>query len=297
MKDDFGDPRLSERLQPKMVQTPLGDIEYADIGSGPAVIALHGAMGGYDQSLILAQTIGEEGYRYIAVSRPGYLGTPITSGKTPENQADLLAALLDRLSIERAGVMAISGGGPAALQFGLRHPDRCCGLVLVSTCADKDDLPTPFRFKIVMTLARWPWFGRAFLRKARKDLTSVAKRSIRDSRILDRTINDNAIWPLFSTMLLSTYKKMERRIDGTVNDINIKRTQTYPLENLHRPVLVVHGTHDPIVDFHIHSKIYETRLPEVEIAPIDGGEHVAIFTHRDEVRETVLKFMHKYVIS
>jgi pimeloyl-ACP methyl ester carboxylesterase len=293
MNDDFGDPRLSERLRPRTAQTSLGDIEYTDIGSGPVVIALHGAMGGYDQSVILAQTIGEAEYRYIAVSRPGYLGTPINSGKTPEQQADLLVALLDSLSVDRAGVMAVSGGGPAALQFGLKHPDRCCGLVLVSTCSDEVEMPIPFSFKIMKTLARWSWFGRILRRKAEKDLIAVAKRSVRDPEILNRTVNDNTVWPLFSAMLLSTYKKMELRIDGTENDINITRTQTYPLEDLHRPVLVVHGTHDPLVDFHKHVKTYETRLPDVEIAAVDKAEHVAIFTHRDEIRERVRKFMHR----
>lgn len=91
-----------EEAAPTIINTRLGKIEYAEYGNGPAIIALHGAMGGYDQSLILARTIGESGYRYLAVSRPGYLGTPLSSGKTPEQQADLCAALLDILGIPDA---------------------------------------------------------------------------------------------------------------------------------------------------------------------------------------------------
>ena len=166
---DFRDPQLSSKLVPKTARTALGVVEYIEIGDGPVVVSIHGAMGGYDQSLILAQTIGNVGYRYIAMSRPGYLGTPMSSGQTSEQQGDLIAALLDMLCIAKAGVIAVSGGGPSAVQFGLRHSDRCAGLVLVSTCADKVDTPIPFSFKVMKYLARWPWFVKKFCKRAEKD--------------------------------------------------------------------------------------------------------------------------------
>ena len=79
------------------IQTSRGGVEITDTGEGPAVLTLHGAMGGHDQSELLAETIGPRGHRYVNVSRPGYLGTPLASGPSPEAQADLLAALLDAL--------------------------------------------------------------------------------------------------------------------------------------------------------------------------------------------------------
>lgn len=287
-------PQLSSKLVPKTAKTALGVVEYVEIGDGPVVIALHGAMGGYDQSMILAQTIGDAGYRYIAMTRPGYLGTPMSSGQTPEQQGDLIAALLDKLGIASAGVIAVSGGGPSAVQFGLRHSGRCAGLVLVSTCADKVDTSIPFSFKVMKYLARWPWFVDKFRKKAEKDLGAVAKRSIRDPEILARTVNDADTWPLFSTMLLSTFDRMGQRLDGTENDIEITRTATYPLENLDVPVLIVHGTQDPLVQFEVHARMYEARVPNVELLAVDGGEHVAIFTHRGMVRAKVIEFMQGY---
>jgi pimeloyl-ACP methyl ester carboxylesterase len=291
---DFQDPQLSSRLAPKTANTARGIVEYAEIGDGPVVVAIHGAMGGYDQSLILAQTIGNAGYRYIAITRPGYLGTPMGSGQSPEQQGDLIAALLDTLDIAQAGVMAVSGGGPSALQFGLRHPARCAGLVLVSTCADKVDTLIPFSFKVMQYLARWPFFVKQFRKKAEKNLEAVAKRSIRNPEILARTIKDADIWPLFSTLLLSTFDRMGQRLAGTENDIEITRTATYPLENLEVPVLVVHGTEDRLVNFEVHAKMYETHVPNVELLAVEGGEHVAIFTHRNMVRAKVNEFMQRH---
>ena len=146
---------LVGKSAPLIVSTHRGPIEYAEQGEGSAALALHGAMGGYDQGMILGQTIGEPGYRHLAVSRPGYLGTPLTAGRTPEEQADLCTALLDALDIDRAAVMAVSGGGPCALQFALRYPNRCWALVLVSTCSGKIESRVPLAFHVVKFLARW----------------------------------------------------------------------------------------------------------------------------------------------
>lgn len=291
---DLQDAQLASKVAPQTATTARGVVEYVDIGVGPVVVAVHGAMGGYDQSLFLAQTIGGQRYRYLAISRPGYLGTPMRSGKSPAQQADLIAALLDNLGIAKAGVMAVSGGGPSAVEFGLRHADRCMGLILVSTCADKVDNKIPFAFTLMKFLARWSWFGAYFRRKAASDLVATAKRSIRDPEILMRTVNDAETWPLFSTMMLSTYERMGQRIAGTENDINITRTATYPLESLAVPVLIVHGTEDPLVQYDIHATMYARRVPHAELLTVEGGEHVAIFTHRNIVRAKVTTFMQRY---
>jgi pimeloyl-ACP methyl ester carboxylesterase len=296
MQYNLKDPNLSKEIIPKIAKTKLGIVEYVEVGSGPVVVTSHGAMGGYDQSLILAQTIGKEDFRYISISRPGYLGTPISSGRTPEQQADLIAALLDFLDISEASMMAVSGGGPAAIQFGLRHSKRCKSLILVSTCADKVEVVIPFSFKLIQFLARWPWFEKKFKKKAEKDLVTIARRSIRDIKILANTLKSGDTWPIFSTMLLSTFNQIGKRLVGTANDIEISRTASYPLEDLSVPVLVVHGTVDRLVDFNMHTKIYKDRVPNVDIFAIEGGEHVAIFTHRNIVSEKVSDFMQNYSV-
>jgi pimeloyl-ACP methyl ester carboxylesterase len=269
-------------------------VQYADVGSGPAVVALHGAMGGYDQGLILAQTIASPGYRYLAVSRPGFLGTPMISGRSPAAQGDLVTALLDELGIAGAGVLAVSGGGPSALHFALRHPGRCRGLVLVATCADKVETRIPPSFRVMQFLARWPGFVGMLRRRAEGRLESVAGRSIHEPEILARTIHDAEVWPLFSTLLLSTFDRMGQRLEGTANDIAISRSTTYPLEELVVPVLIVHGTRDRMASFDVHTAMYMKRVRDAQLLVIDGGEHVAIFTHRRMVRERVTGFMRRH---
>jgi pimeloyl-ACP methyl ester carboxylesterase len=40
-----------------------------------------------------------------------------------------MAALLDAIEVEQVAVHGISAGGPAAIQFAARHPDRICYLI------------------------------------------------------------------------------------------------------------------------------------------------------------------------
>lgn len=287
-------PRPVERLEPRVVNIAQGPVEYAEFGQGPPVVALHGAMGGFDQSAILAQTIGQPGYRYIALSRPGYLGTPLSSGGSPEEQGELVAALLERLGVARAGVMAVSGGGPAALNFALAHPGACAGLVLAATCAGPNHPKIPLSFKLTSPLMRSAWLAGLLGKKAAQDPAAAAARSVRDPEVLQRTINDPEAWPLFAALLCSTADQMHRRIQGTENDFAITRTATFALEKLAVPLLTVHGTADPHVPFEQHARRFSDRVPGAEVLAVEGGEHVTIFTHRDQVRPKVAEFMGRY---
>jgi pimeloyl-ACP methyl ester carboxylesterase len=258
------------------------------------VLALHGAMGGYDQGLVLGRTIGEPGYRHVAVSRPGYLGTPLSAGRTSDEQADLCVDLLDALGIGRTAVLAVSGGGPCALQFALRHPNRCWGLVLISTCSGRIESRVPLAFHLIKLLARWPWFAAAMHRRAVRNPEAAARRSIPDPVVRARTLQDPDAGPLFTALLRSTSERMALRLPGTENDIRVTRTTTYPLEQIAVPVLVVHGTADPLVPFPRHGRALATRIPGAELLAIEGGEHVAIFTHRAVVRARVTQFLRQH---
>src|SRR5690242_7371727 len=90
--------RLMASLQAgsRIVETAMGPVEYCMRGQGPAVLVAHGSPGGYDQGLAFSKLVGGQ-QTFIAVSRPGYLRTPLTTGETSAVQADMYAALLDSL--------------------------------------------------------------------------------------------------------------------------------------------------------------------------------------------------------
>jgi len=83
-----------------MLATRVGDVEIARLGQGSPVLLLHGAMGGWEQALILGRAaIGRAPLEFLAISRPGYLRTPLARSKTPAEQAELCAAVLDSLAL------------------------------------------------------------------------------------------------------------------------------------------------------------------------------------------------------
>lgn len=123
--------RIRTSTGSQVIQTPCGPIEYATAGSGPAVLVVHGAGGGYDQGLSLGRELARRGFRIIAMSRFGYLRTPLPADASAAAQADAHACLLDALDIRRAAIVGASAGAPSSMQFVLRHPDRATALVLL----------------------------------------------------------------------------------------------------------------------------------------------------------------------
>jgi pimeloyl-ACP methyl ester carboxylesterase len=255
------------------------------------VLTLHGAMGGCDQSELLARTIGPHGRRYLNTSRPGYLATPLSSGRRPEAQADLFAALLDVLDIDRVPVLAVSGGGPPAIHFAARHPARCRALVLCSTCGTSVDTPIPWSFRIMTMLARLPPAVAWFRSQALRDPEASARRSILDPDIRARTLADPEVAGLMRALTASTFDRMSERLPGTANDIRVTRRLDLPLGTVAVPTLVVHGTGDRMVPFDPHATTLAARIAGAELLALDGGEHVGIFTHRPEVRARVGQFL------
>ncbi len=111
------------RANSLVADTSRGPVEYARRGDGPVVLVLHGGLGGWDQALFLGQDMGAEAcFTVLAPSRVGYLRTPLSTGATPEEGADAMAALMDSLGMGEAAVIGVSAGGPTALAMALHHP-------------------------------------------------------------------------------------------------------------------------------------------------------------------------------
>lgn len=280
-----------EQQNLNILDTSHGPVEYLDEGNGEAVLSLHGVMGGYDQARVLVRIMGHPDYRYLSLSRPGYLGTPLTAGRTPEEQADLYAELIQLLNIKQVIVFAISGGGPGAIHFALRHADKCKRLVLVSTLGGIMASKVPLAFHAMCYMARWPILVKIMQRKAETKLRASLRRAISDRDIYERMINDAEVMDLYRVVAIGCFHRMAERIPGTRNDIKISQTRTYPLQDITVPTLVIHGTRDPLLPIQAHGNKLASEIPGAQLLAAKGGGHGAIFTHRDAVRLKVASFL------
>lgn len=78
-------------------------------------------------------------FRVISFSLPGFgRGGTFVPGTSIDDCADLAAALLDELRVERAVAAGCSMGGYISLAMLRRHPERVNGLILANTRAGAD---------------------------------------------------------------------------------------------------------------------------------------------------------------
>src|SRR3989304_3785668 len=104
-----------------IAKTTKGPIEYRLEGSGPAVVVLNGGHCSRESRLSHERLI-EHGFSVLTPSRPGYDSTPSEVGRTAQEAADALAALMDMLQIPVADVIGISA--TRAMRFAWQWPFR-----------------------------------------------------------------------------------------------------------------------------------------------------------------------------
>jgi len=132
-------------FESKVVETKQGKIEYfltdKKNKEKSVVMCSHGGMGGVDQSRLMLDWVKRDKYRLLCVSRPGYLLTPLESGKSIEEQANLFARLLDSLDIKKVCMISASAEGPPAYTFAIKFPERLWGLIAIDSVSGFYDMP------------------------------------------------------------------------------------------------------------------------------------------------------------
>jgi 2-hydroxy-6-oxonona-2,4-dienedioate hydrolase len=246
-----------------VVMTRLGPIEYAMDGAGEPLLVFHATPGGYDQGLVLGRSLGP-GFLVIAPSRPGYLRTPLSTGRSPEQQADAMAALLDALSIPKVAVLAASAGGPAAIAFALCHRERVSRLVLWQAIASHNRLDAQ-----ALTRGLTSTDTGAFV-------TSAALR-VAPTRVFPAPVRSNATARRLLRALAHTIVPIDLRREGIENDAEyINQLGDLPLADIRVPTLIVHGDADVTVHY-ARALAAARQIPDARLLTIRGGTHESLF--------------------
>jgi pimeloyl-ACP methyl ester carboxylesterase len=266
----------------RTAMTPHGPIEYDLYGTeGPVVLSVHPGLGGADQGRLFAGWLQNDGFRILSPSRPGYLGTPLESGRTNEEQADLLAALLDELGIDRVGVLAISAGSPVGYTFAARHPDRIWGLVSIGGVSkpQPSEAGSPLRRIFLNTVGEKLTRLTAMVSfetivAATLDETSTFSQQQQTER-LSYIMNTPHVRELFEAMFDTTFP-YGKRWPGTDNDAAQARRAGLPLEHIAAPTLLIHGRQDGDVPFD-HGEFAAERIPHAKQYWIEHDDHLGFW--------------------
>lgn len=266
-----------------IVDTSLGQVEYIDHGDGPPVLFVHGSPGGCDQGAVMTEFLVARGFRAISLSRPGYLGTPLTDAlATPDRQADLEMALMDELGIGQFGMMCWSGGGPSTYRLASKHGDRVTAIVALAALSQPYDFGNGIN-RIEYSLLTGPlgaWVLKEMARHSPKKLVGMVGTEEGDLTKEQAHALAEHIWndETKRGFVLEVSATISGRHDGLKND-----QEQYPnlgdlgLSGISTPTLLVHGTADSDVHPDQSENALE-QLPNADIVRVANGTHLCVWT-------------------
>ena len=159
-------------------------------------------------------------------------------------------------------VIALSGGGPSALQFALRYPQRCRGLLLICALAhaytEEDvyrSLPPGQRLPKRLFNRFLDWDPFLYL------LLALSKRVPQEAQ---------------SSAFIESLVMNPQHSIGYRNDMQQFATlSAYPFQQIVVPTLIVHGTADVDVPFRQTEELANA-LPHAQLVAIEGANHLSV---------------------
>ena len=275
-----------------LAKTACGPIEYATVGNGPPVLVVHGAGGGFDQGLDMLGELAQHGFRVIAVSRFGYLRTPLPADASAQAQADAHACLLDTLGIAQAAVIGGSAGAPSSMQLAIRHPQRVSALVLLVPAAYAPraggapslDTPaaTPALFDIALRSDFLMWLATHTVRRTLvRGILGTPPELLREAVPADREKVERTLQHILP---------VSARRRGLLNDAAVVSSLApYELERIAAPTLLVSFADDLYGTLEV-ARYTAARIRGARLVAFPTGGHMAI-GHDEEVTAEMVRFL------
>jgi pimeloyl-ACP methyl ester carboxylesterase len=260
-----------------LIQTEKGQIEYQVEGdSKDYILVFHGTPSSY-QTEDYSDFI-DQGFSIIRVSRPGYYRTSLSMGKTTFEQADMFAQLLDTLDIDSVFVSALSGGGPYALQFVIRHQEKCRALVLKATITKKEEsiISTPPK-TLKQRFYRTTDFGNWLINKK-----------------YFKTFDDEYYIEQYQKFLENGRYPLSQTWSGMKNDeIQISNLPDLHLDKIIIPTLIIHGNRDNNAHFS-HAEYANKKIPKSKLMVLENEDHFFIFReYNDTINSRIIDFLNE----
>ncbi|HEX6387514.1 MAG TPA: alpha/beta hydrolase [Anaerolineae bacterium] len=269
------------RAGSEILKTDHSEIEYAVRGEGAPALVLHGSGGGYDQGLLLGEQVLGDGFRFISVSRFGFLRSTMPEDSSVEAQAALYTTFLDHLRIEKVIVVAGSGGGPSALQFAHDYPDRCSALILVSAMSMPMTETFPIRVMHFIQRSDYVyWMLARFFQSQLLELLGTSTEVYEGANPEERELVQET---------LDAMHPMSPRRKGTVHTFEIRPLDSVSMGHISVPTLILHAKDDKLMDYK-HAEFAHRNIRQSRLISFEAGGH-GLLTRVNEVRDHVSRFL------
>jgi pimeloyl-ACP methyl ester carboxylesterase len=245
-------------------------LHYTDVGSGPAVVLVHGASTSLlDFQASITGRLSER-HRVIAVDRPGhgYSERPSGAWPDPAEQARLIRELMRGLGVERPLVAGHSWSGSVVLAYLLDYPEDTAGGVLLAAGSHpweggvawyNDVAAVPVLGELFARTLVYP-FGRLSLESA---VRAVFSPNPVPERYTERTGVRLSLRP---DAFLANAEDMRG-----LSDFLAIQSRRYG--EIRRPVLAVTGEQDRIVPAWNHADRLVRQIPHMEHIELEGTGH------------------------
>src|SRR5207247_8943822 len=241
-------------------------------GAGLPLVLGHGFL--MDGTMFEAQVRAFAGsHRVITWDQRGH-GRTVSSAEpfTTWDLTDDLAALLDHVGVESAVVGGMSQGGFIALRFGLKHPERTAGLVLIDTQSGVEDPEKAIQYDLMHEV----WVGSG---PSDQLLEMVAAIIIGNRR--PESERWTAVWKAREPAgLTQIYRALMDRDDITER-----------LGEIQAPAIVIHGAEDVAIDMSLAESLCSRLAGCRGVVRVDGAGHVSCLTHPEPVNQAIAAFL------
>lgn len=175
-----------------------------------------------------------------------------------------LEAVVDSADLDRFALLGISGGGPVAISYAVRNPERITHLVLCGSYArgrDKRDLTDQQRHEneLLRSLIRVGW-GR----------DEPVFRRVFTTLFVPEASEDEMNW-YDELQRVSASPEMAERLRDVWSAMDV----TDILDRVTMPTLVAHARGDSAVPF-AEGRMLATRIPDATFVPLESRNHILL---------------------
>ena len=247
-------------------------ISYSDIGTGTAVVLLHGFLENKTMWKDLAPKLAEKN-RVISIDLLGH-GDSDCLGyvHSMEENAEIVKAVLSNLKIRKTIIIGHSMGGYVALAFAELYPQFIKGLVLLNSTAKEDSEERKLNRDRAIKAVKQNYIN--FVRMSIVNLFSENNR--------DRLENE------IEKVKLEALKTPLQGIIASLEGMKIRKDRQFILKETNFPKMLILGKKDGVLIY--NENMTQIKNTNAELITFPDG-HMSHIENKMDLEKVVLRFL------